>query len=929
MSLNPFPGPQPYRAADRHRFHGRDELSRKLLGSILAHRAVTVFGPSGAGKSSLMQASVIPQLIDEHQFRVVRVDSWPEETTAATWLADAMIDGFKLGVDNKETTPAATVLAAAQRAARKSSRPFLIYLDQVEQLLYHSRNPAEMIEFAEIVQGLAELPIQGLKLVLLLREDYLGPLRDQFEGRAVLLDYGFRVGPMRVGELAQAMCKVAATGEPAQTWTLEDTRTLVMQVRVDGQAARDEAEAQAAFAQIVCRAIFDKRASGQTTEGESLDVAKVLEGYLETTLSGLGELNGQAQVLLENHLITPDGSRTLRTEKELSASFPPDVLATILTKLEAAAILRAEEHQGRRYFELGHDWLGKQVLARIERERREAEALRRMREVQQTVLEQVKSFNAQADKLAKEKWRLRIITLLVVTIAIAALAFALPAIRSYFDNKEMARNSQRLIDSVHSIDWSNPDGIQGKLEKLESVRLLIDTLERQQRTEIPSVQGRGAHETNPLLGSLRKEYHNALHVVFALRVQKALKSRLADPGKASFLEQRSMLRQYLLLGEPSRLEFTASSAEPGDGALLGKAAIDDADEFAWTWAVELRPATLGASTINHVQWYLRELKSGRTAPLLVDENLVKQARSRLLGIPASERHYDALISSVNEMRVTDNATASRSLKFVPLLLPDVLLDRSGALKFVTSKRFEREKIYAEVQGAYTHQGHYQVLLNLKMANLILERDAWLLGQATKSDPADIEAISAEYESRYIRQWDDFLRDIEVAPPATVSDAIDLYGMLTRRPWPFMSILHAAYVHTQWNSTTPASLGLDANTFDPMLVGDLSVINGRQSIVPPTFASLLFFSKSDGNPRHIAFLGTHLEAYINILTDLRQTMKQMSQPPSATAMIRLSEELSGAAVKVEALLQPRDDRAKEFLRPWLMNPLRIKGTKLNP
>ena len=54
MTRNPFPGPQPYRASDRERFHGREDMSFKLTASILANRCVTVHGPSGAGKSSLV-----------------------------------------------------------------------------------------------------------------------------------------------------------------------------------------------------------------------------------------------------------------------------------------------------------------------------------------------------------------------------------------------------------------------------------------------------------------------------------------------------------------------------------------------------------------------------------------------------------------------------------------------------------------------------------------------------------------------------------------------------------------------------------------------------------------------------------------------------------------------------------------------------------
>jgi hypothetical protein len=74
MSGNPFLGPQPYRAADRARFFGRGDVTRKLSNHILAYPCITLFGPSGSGKSSVMQAGVIPLLVDTHDSRVVYID---------------------------------------------------------------------------------------------------------------------------------------------------------------------------------------------------------------------------------------------------------------------------------------------------------------------------------------------------------------------------------------------------------------------------------------------------------------------------------------------------------------------------------------------------------------------------------------------------------------------------------------------------------------------------------------------------------------------------------------------------------------------------------------------------------------------------------------------------------------------------------------
>ncbi len=370
---NPFPGPQPYRSSDRERFFGRENLSARLERSLLAQRCVTVYGPSGAGKSSLVQASAIPSLIESHEVDVVRIDAWPPEANPSHWLADALHMGLDLGPRQTEMPPDQAIRTAIQRVARRSSNPLIIYLDQVEQLLYPSRNAAEIEAFFDILGNLVDLPLRNLRVLLALREDYLGRFRDRLRQHKRLLDHGFRVGPLTIAEISDAVCQAAAAGKPPQTWDLDATRALMLQVRVPGQTATDDAEAQAAYAQIVCRALFQQRAeSGESTRG--LEAEIVLRDYLETTLGSLGPLRQAAQRLLEDHLVTADGSRTLRTEQELLRILSEKELTPILKALEGAAILHAEEHQGSRYFEIGHDWLARRVFEQRQvRERDEAD----------------------------------------------------------------------------------------------------------------------------------------------------------------------------------------------------------------------------------------------------------------------------------------------------------------------------------------------------------------------------------------------------------------------------------------------------------------------------------------------------------------------------------------------------------------------------
>ncbi|HMY20575.1 MAG TPA: hypothetical protein PKA58_29825, partial [Polyangium sp.] len=94
---NPFPGPQPYRACDRHRFYGRDALTKKLVHQVLARPVTTLYGPSGAGKSSLMQAGVMPHLQDKHNFRFVVIDGWPATPPPLEWLVQSLFVQLDIG----------------------------------------------------------------------------------------------------------------------------------------------------------------------------------------------------------------------------------------------------------------------------------------------------------------------------------------------------------------------------------------------------------------------------------------------------------------------------------------------------------------------------------------------------------------------------------------------------------------------------------------------------------------------------------------------------------------------------------------------------------------------------------------------------------------------------------------------------------------
>jgi hypothetical protein len=476
MSHNPFPGPQPYRSADRDRFFGREEMAYRLGKNLLGHRCVTVYGPSGAGKSSVVQAAVIPSLIASHAISVVRVDAWPADVDPTLWLADTLYADLDLGPRPPDLAPDEAVLLAAQRVARRSTDLALIYLDQIEQLLYGHRSAEASEAFFACLGRLVELPLRNIRVVFSLREDYLGRFRDRLRDYRRLLDHGFRVGPLLVGELAEAVCQAAASGEPPQRWELSPIQALMLQVRVPGQAETYEAEAQAAYAQIVCRALFQQREGGAETLREG-DAELILRGYLDATLVALGHLEKAAQRLLEEHLIAPDGSRTLRTENELLRLLPAAELRPILKALEDAAILHAEEHQGSRYFEIGHDWLARRVFEQRKQREFEEEQRRNEEEQRRAQLLQQQEAEAMLAKARRGRRRLLGVTSLSLTIAVSAGALGVWA----WQQKQAAEQAQGLAEQQkHLAEQREREATQAQ-QSAEEQRQLSERLEHAAR----------------------------------------------------------------------------------------------------------------------------------------------------------------------------------------------------------------------------------------------------------------------------------------------------------------------------------------------------------------------------------------------------------------------------------------------------------------
>lgn len=484
---NPFPGPRPYRREEAATFFGRDDLTRQLSYSIGARTVTTLYGPSGAGKSSLMGAGVIPRMVRDSRYRVAHVDTWPRAHQARPWL---------VGIADKQWEvyeEASSLEVVIREAASQSGRPLLLFLDQLEQLLLAERTD-ELDDVMAAIQSVATTPVPGLRglvIVLGVQEEYLGPFRDRARNYPALLDTGFRIGRMTVNEMTEAILKTASSGSPS--WPVADAyvRALLRQV-VEAKSTeleqgglgqpdsntttRGDREVEAAYAQIVFRALWDRSERFAEPSSDVPSARQIVQSYLEETLEGLGQDRDRARALLEEHLVDDVGNKTLLTTEEAHGLLPSGTGSDILAKLVGAAILRAEEmdHGSGQYFQLGHAWLASWVFERKRRrikEQRSAEQLARL----------------SAEETRRRFYQIAAVAMFVLVVALSAVtAVALQARSAAAEArldatirlvKEIAARLSAEESRAHARDLVLLGAVQGELVRNQpdmAARLLLE-----------------------------------------------------------------------------------------------------------------------------------------------------------------------------------------------------------------------------------------------------------------------------------------------------------------------------------------------------------------------------------------------------------------------------------------------------------------------
>jgi hypothetical protein len=419
-----YPGAQPFADNDTSRlvFFGRSEDSLALLNLVLAHRLVVVYAKSGLGKTSLLQAGLAQRLRDENCLPLAARLNVASRAPLVIVTESIEHEARRQGIEH-HATPSPSLWHYFKTAefwhGDRLMTPVLV-LDQFEEvftLVDQDARAGFLTDLGFLIRGvrppaagssadpdgstLSEKP-PNVRVVIALREEFLGLLEEAADDIPQIFDHRFRLRPLSIEAAAEAIEGPAAKRDgrfntrpfryaPGTITAIVDA--LSVRNRTNGAPDRAHTHIEPFHLQLVCqhaeeiaserqrRAAERQRPDAMAPGREAQD-----DGAENVTVSfeDLGGRDGVSRTLREfyndithsfrpfgtrrrvkrlcaDYLINPEGRRLSVEQGEIKRTLNLD--AGTLKTLVDRRLLRADQRADGWYFELSHDSLVEPILA--------------------------------------------------------------------------------------------------------------------------------------------------------------------------------------------------------------------------------------------------------------------------------------------------------------------------------------------------------------------------------------------------------------------------------------------------------------------------------------------------------------------------------------------------------------------------------------
>jgi len=395
-----YPGAQPFSDDDLSRkiFFGRRRESTLLTDQVIANRLVVVYARSGLGKSSLLNAGVAQPLRSEHFLPLtVRINVPTQD------LIVSVMQGCTTSAQNQHVEYHPGDDSSLWHFFKTVEfwqgdvllTPVLV-LDQFEEL-FTLHPPAVRDELlaslGHLIRGIRPLHVAGdrdkqlsdtapaVRVLISIREDFLGFLEEASDRIPQILDQRFRLLPLSLSAATEALVEPARVADisfdtPAFEYT-DDAKRLVLDYlskRGETQARESKSAIEPFQLQLICQRVEESVAvrskSGHlihpiTVEdlGGQSGLTSTLTNFYLSQVASIQKRRVRQRVkhLCEEYLINPEGRRISMEGGEIRRVLRINEAA--LNDLVNRRLLRCDQRANTVYYELSHDSLVAPILA--------------------------------------------------------------------------------------------------------------------------------------------------------------------------------------------------------------------------------------------------------------------------------------------------------------------------------------------------------------------------------------------------------------------------------------------------------------------------------------------------------------------------------------------------------------------------------------
>ena len=416
MKKYPFKFLDAYERNDRNIFFGRDEEIEALYEMVFQSDLVLVYGASGTGKTSLINCGLAGKF-QPHNWLPLTIRRGKDINTS---LKDKLLEAggsydtaFQYSSDysdlDEETHTRSPLGNALQSIYQHYFRPIYLIFDQFEELFIIGHKQ-EQLAFLEALEDMLSsgLPI---KIIISIREEYLGYLFDFERKIPALLHKKLRVEPMNLDKVKQVIIGATAYENTNVTVKSGEAEALAEQIFEKLKDKKKSRTIQLPFLQVFLDKFYLEITKDKTRTAEaefSLDALKkmgeiedVLVDFLEEQVKSLTQdfkpkfpqINTALIWKILSPFSTLDGTKEPMSKKELLTRLPDiesELIDALLLGFVNSRLLRFNEDS--ETYEISHDSLAKPIAEKRSLEENNLLEIRRLIKSQINVNEEAREY---------------------------------------------------------------------------------------------------------------------------------------------------------------------------------------------------------------------------------------------------------------------------------------------------------------------------------------------------------------------------------------------------------------------------------------------------------------------------------------------------------------------------------------------------------